>query len=219
MGNTAQREKPPERRLLLIISSSSLQRALNFETPGFEQWFGDILAVFISTSPLAQTSRPNVLIRCQLEFLHCLLKGRNNGDDWPDGLRLAPVRITASPCHSRFRPAFLDRKVLTAYNMTNLLGFLETAFGFNLTKKTGPLGTALCGNRSLPQKPFIIKAFFTICNAFFVGFSAFPAHSFPSPPQSPPDAHTTLWKRPVNPSSPRLFLRVLPRNHSRIVRG
>src|SRR5689334_3532630 len=104
MGNTAQREKPPERRLLLINSSSSLQCALNFETPGFKQRFRNILAVFIAACPLAQASRPDVLIRCQLEFLDCLFKRRNNGDDWPDGLRLTPVWITASPCHIRFRP-------------------------------------------------------------------------------------------------------------------
>jgi len=29
------------------------------------------------------------LIRRQLEFLDCLLKRGDNGDDWPDGLRLA----------------------------------------------------------------------------------------------------------------------------------
>src|ERR1700749_3668422 len=98
MGNTAQREKPPDRRLLLIISSSSLQCAFNLKTPGFQKRFGDVFAVLVAACPLAQTSRPDVLIRCQLEFLNSLFKRCNYGDDWPDGLRLAPVRITASPC-------------------------------------------------------------------------------------------------------------------------
>lgn len=85
---------------------NSLQSTLNFKTPGFKEGFWYVLAVFISARPLAEASRPDVLIRRQLEFLDCLLKGGDNGDDWPDGLRLAPVWITASPCHIRFRPAF-----------------------------------------------------------------------------------------------------------------
>jgi hypothetical protein len=56
------------------------------------------------------------LIRGQLKFLDCLLKGGDNGDDWPDGLRLTPVWITASPCHIRFALP-LDRRVLTSYDL------------------------------------------------------------------------------------------------------
>src|SRR4029077_4964137 len=89
-----------------FLYRAPLQRTLNFKTPGFQQRFGDILAVFIAPCPFAQTSRSDVLIRRQLELLDCLFKRCHHGDNWPDGFGLAPVRITASPCHSQLCPAF-----------------------------------------------------------------------------------------------------------------
>lgn len=80
----------------------ALQRRLDFEAPGFQQGFRNILRVLVAPCPLTQAGRANVLIRRQLELLHRLFERCNYRDDRPDGLRLAPVRITASLCHIKF---------------------------------------------------------------------------------------------------------------------
>ena len=93
-----------------------LQCTFYLEPPGFQQRFGYVFAVFIAASPFAQARGPNVLIRRELEFLHCLLKRCYNGDDRPNGLRFAPVRITASPCHVCYALPFRNMK--SAYFIT-----------------------------------------------------------------------------------------------------
>src|SRR5579875_2037113 len=76
-----------------------LQRGLDLKTPRFEESLRDVLRVLVPAGPLAEACRTNVLIRGKLELLHNLLEGGNGGHNRPDGLRLAPVRISTTLCH------------------------------------------------------------------------------------------------------------------------
>ena len=79
--------------------SLRLQSGFDFETPGFEERLGDIFGILVAASPLTQTGGAKVLVRGELVFAHDLLKLGDGGDDWADGLGLAPVRISATFCH------------------------------------------------------------------------------------------------------------------------
>src|SRR5205814_7312236 len=67
---------------------------------GFQQRLWNVLGVLVAPRPLAQTRRTNILVRREFEFLHGLLERCDDGDYWPDGLRFAPVGISASLCHN-----------------------------------------------------------------------------------------------------------------------
>jgi hypothetical protein len=77
----------------------NLQSRLNLKAPGFKESLRNVLGIFVPTSPLAQTGRPDVLIRCELELLDDLFKGGHGGYNGADGLRLAPIRISSTFCH------------------------------------------------------------------------------------------------------------------------
>src|SRR5215510_5327440 len=103
--STAKNKKAADKTAFFI--RPRLQGGLNFESPGFQQGLRDILGVLVTPSPFAQTRRTEILVRGQLEFLHRLLERRYHGDHRPNRLRLAPVWISASSCHS-IRPAFSE---------------------------------------------------------------------------------------------------------------
>src|SRR5947209_7219524 len=90
-------KRPPKTGGLSELSS--LQRRLDFKTPGFQQRLWNIFGVLVTPRPLTQAGRANVLVRGEFEFLHCLFKRSDDWDDRTNRLRLAPVRITASFCH------------------------------------------------------------------------------------------------------------------------
>jgi len=77
---------------------------LDLETPSFQKGLRNVLRVLVAASPLAQSRRPDVLVRRQLELFYDLLKRcyrRNNRADW---FRLAPVRVSTTLCHMLLIP-------------------------------------------------------------------------------------------------------------------
>src|ERR1700721_70224 len=52
------------------VLCSALERGLDLETPSLEQRFGNILRVLVAAGPLAQTSRPQILVGRELVFAH-----------------------------------------------------------------------------------------------------------------------------------------------------
>lgn len=60
-------------------------------------------------APLAKTSRADVLVRLQFEFVNRLLKFSDGWNHQAIGLRFAPIRIAASFCH--LLPTFPIRRI------------------------------------------------------------------------------------------------------------
>src|SRR5271157_1895189 len=83
----------------LVERNGGLESRLDFESPSFQQGFWNVLGVLVLARPLAQASGADVLIGLEFEFLHHLLEFGDGGNDWPDRLRFAPIRIAASLCH------------------------------------------------------------------------------------------------------------------------
>jgi hypothetical protein len=83
----------------LVNFGFRLQSGFDLEAPCFKQRLRNVLGVLIAPSPLPQTGRAQVLIRGKLVLPHDLLKLGNSGDNRPDGLRLTPVRISATLSH------------------------------------------------------------------------------------------------------------------------
>src|SRR5215472_19267369 len=78
---------------------SRLEGRFNFESPGFQKRFWDVLRILVTARPFAQPCRAEILIWSELELLHRLFERGDNRDHRPNRLRLAPVRIAASSCH------------------------------------------------------------------------------------------------------------------------
>src|SRR5271170_2399236 len=81
------------------IETKHLQRGLNLESPRLKKRLRNVLRILVSTGPLTEPCRTNVLIGCELEFLHNLLERCYRWNNRPDWLRLAPVGITTTLCH------------------------------------------------------------------------------------------------------------------------
>ena len=91
---------PPEGGVSVDSQRSGiLQSRLNLKAPGFKERLRNVLGILVPTGPLAQTGRPDVLIRGELELLDDLFEGGHGGDNRADGLRLAPIRISSTFCH------------------------------------------------------------------------------------------------------------------------
>src|SRR5215831_9726084 len=90
------------RRFVDRHRTRNLQSRLDLKAPCFKERLRNVLGVFVPTGPLSESGGPDVLIRGQLELLDDLLEGGHGGDDGPDGLRLAPIRISSAFCHLVF---------------------------------------------------------------------------------------------------------------------
>ena len=90
---------PPSSGGTSQFQSQNLQSRLNLKSPGFQQSLRNVLRIFIPTGPLTEPGGPNVLVRCQFEFLYYLFEGCYRRDNRPNRLRLAPVRISTTLCH------------------------------------------------------------------------------------------------------------------------
>src|SRR5579859_664712 len=138
----------------------ALQRTFNLKAPSLKQRLRNVLAVFIAPRPLPQTGGTDVLIRRQLKLLDRLFKRCHHWDHRPDRLRLAPVRIAASPCHICYALPF---KILRVLWVTTLLGFgfLTACFGFNFLFEFAEKRafSSLVGTKHL-AKTLHYKAFF-----------------------------------------------------------
>ena len=93
-----QQKRRPKAASLLELAKS-LQRGFDLKAPGLEKGLRDVLGILVAARPLAEASRPDVLVRGQLELLGNLLKRGNCGHDRADGLRLAPIWISTTLCH------------------------------------------------------------------------------------------------------------------------
>jgi len=96
------KSKSAAQRAALLLNrpkKKGLQRRFNLETPCFEQGFRDILGILVPASPFPQTGGSNELVRAEFELLHNLLEGGHCGYNRPNGLRLAPIRISTTLCH------------------------------------------------------------------------------------------------------------------------
>ncbi len=83
------------------IFPAGLQRGLDLEAPGFQEGLGDVLGILVAAGPLAQAGRPEVLVGRKLVLAHNLLEFGDGGGNRADGLRLAPVGISATLGHKK----------------------------------------------------------------------------------------------------------------------
>ena len=79
-----------------------LQSRLDFKTPGFEQRLGNVLGVLVPARPFAKPGRAQILIWRKFVFVHDLLEFGYRRSDWADGLRLAPIGVSASFGHENY---------------------------------------------------------------------------------------------------------------------
>jgi hypothetical protein len=86
----------------LLLFYRLLQGRFDFKAPSLEQRLGNVLGILVPAGPFAQPGRPEILVRRELVLVHNLLEFRNGGCHWPDGLRLAPVRVSASLSHEKY---------------------------------------------------------------------------------------------------------------------
>src|SRR5262249_3537833 len=91
---------PTKSRQPFFQETAELQRRFDLKSPGFQKRLRDVFRVFVAPRPFTQAGGTNVLIRSEFELLHCLFEGCNDWNNRSDGLRFAPVRITASLCHN-----------------------------------------------------------------------------------------------------------------------
>ena len=93
-----QQKRRPEAASLFELAEV-LQRRFNLKSPGLEKGLRDVFGVLVAARPLAEASRPDVLVRGQLELLGDLLKRGNCRHNRANGLRFAPVRVSTTLCH------------------------------------------------------------------------------------------------------------------------
>src|SRR5438128_460581 len=136
-----QKEGPPDWAALLILSGYPLQSGFDLEPPSLEQRLGDVFGIFVAPRPLPQPGGAQILIRRELILPHHLLEFGDSGDDWPDGLGLAPVGISASLSHENYasysyKICLLQMKTLTTLDS---LGLARDSHPIALpTKELGP---------------------------------------------------------------------------------
>jgi len=83
----------------MVKNPVRLQSGFDFEAPGFEERLGDVFGILVAAGPLAQPCGAQILVGSELVFADDLLKLGDGGDNWANGLGLAPVRISATLCH------------------------------------------------------------------------------------------------------------------------
>src|SRR5215471_4511132 len=82
-----------------LSPQSRLQSRLDLETPSLKQRLRDILRILVPTSPLAKTSRTQVLVGRKLIFADHLFEFGYGGNYRSNGLRLPPVWISTPLSH------------------------------------------------------------------------------------------------------------------------
>jgi len=93
-----QQKRRPKAASLLELAEV-LQRRFNLKSPGLEKGLRDVFGVLVTARPLAEASRPDVLVRGQLELLGDLLERGDCRHNRANRLGLSPVRVSTTLCH------------------------------------------------------------------------------------------------------------------------